>query len=83
MIETSRSDKMVYYKATVEKFANTLHEQTTFPKKPLRKTHLRSVYFAELFGLTSTLSSPKADGVLDLHMSKRPLIDPVVSVFGK
>ena len=83
MNKMSRSDKKAYYKATVKQFADILLEQTTFPKKPLRKTHLRSQYFTELFGLTSAMTSPKANDVFELYLIKRPLIDPVIAIFGK
>jgi len=79
----NNSDKAAYYKAQVRQFADILLEQTTFPKKPLRKTHLRSQYFTELFGLTSAVTTPKANDVFELYLIKRPLIDPVIAIFGK
>jgi hypothetical protein len=75
-------NRKAYYKASVEKFANILLS-AQFPKKPLRKTHLRSQYFTELFGLTSPMQSTKATAVFELYLIKRPLVDPVISIFGK
>ena len=79
----SPSDEKANYKANVKQFADILLERTTFPKKPLRKTHLRSQYFTELFGLTSAMTSTKATDVWSLYEVQFKHIDPVISIFGK
>ena len=78
--------RKLHYKATVVQHANKLLDQTNFPKKPLRKSHLSSVYFTKLFGLTSPLTATKNADVFELYLSKvskRTTIDPVISIFGK
>ena len=79
----NNADKKAYYRASVNRFADILLEQTTFPKKPLRKSHLSSQYFTELFGLTSNMNSTKTNDVFELYLVKRALIDPVIAIFGK
>ena len=61
----SNAGRKVFYKATVVKLANILLDQTNFPKKPLRKSHLSSAYFTKLVGLTNplTLASSRFWGI--------------------
>ena len=84
----SNADRKVFYKATLVKLANILLDQTNFPEKPLRKSHLTdlsSAYFTKLVGLTNPLTTTKNTDVFELYLSKRTLtmIDPVISIFGK
>ena len=39
----------------------------TFPRNPLRKTHLRTPHFTNLFGLQYKLQKMKADKVFELY----------------
>ena len=39
----------------------------TFPRNPLRKTHLRTPHFTSLFGLQCKLQKDKADKVFELY----------------
>ena len=39
----------------------------TFPRNPLRKTHLQSSHFTNLFGLQHNMTKKKADKVFELY----------------
>ena len=39
----------------------------TFPRNPLRKSHLVTPHFTNLFGLQNNMQKPKANKVFELH----------------
>ena len=49
--------------------------QHLFPKSPLRKTHLRTESYTNLFGLENNLSATKANSVFELYQQLREMFE--------
>ena len=49
--------------------------QHLFPKSPLRKTHLRTESYTNLFGLENNLSAAKANSVFELYQQLREMFE--------